>query len=569
MQRAMVYVADTDPLGQQRVADQVVRVLATYPSALCVEAEAEQLQALEEQGFVVDIIEDATKIKLRSVHFDTREEAPSQTAVSRKVLAKEVADRQDAWIVQFVGPIKPEWSNEIEALGGHLNDYIPNNAFLVQMTTRVSRQVQQLPFVNWVGPYRPDYKLSPLLTGSTEPATPDTIGARTVDAEAFRPDPRGNLTVVAYSEADLDAIAERVRELEGTVVTTSQATLRVSMDVGRVETLARLPEVKWIEPYLPPQLHNNVAGGLIGVRPVWESHGLDGEGQIVAIADTGLDTGVDDDTMSPEFRGRIASLHSWPIQPGYRSALNNTSWDDGAVDRDSGHGTHVAGSVLGNGALSDGSIRGMAPRAHLVFQAVEQWVDWKRSSGYQDGYYLLGLPDDLSELFGQAYADGARIHSNSWGDSLHGQYTTETQTIDQFLWEHKDMIILFSAGNDGVDANRDGVVEPDSLASQACAKNCIAVGASESQRDTGGFNPGGICSTHGGCWQMSFPVAPLRHDRLSDNPEGMVAFSSRGPADDGRIKPDVVAPGTNILSVRSSQTRDTGWGLLPADVPYR
>jgi subtilisin family serine protease len=405
--------------------------------------------------------------------------------------------------------------------------------------------------------------------GSSTPASKESIATRSMDTETFRPDPRGNLTVITYTQEDLAIVATRVRELDGVVVAGSQTSLRISMEASHVEALVTLPEVKWVEPYLPPKLHNDIASGIMGVRPVWEAHGLDGEGQIIGVADTGLDTGVDDQTMSPEFRGRIAAILSWPIQPGYRASLSNTAWDDGAADQDSGHGTHVAGSVLGSGALSDGSIQGIAPRAHMVFQAVEQWVDWKRGSGYQDGYYLLGLPDDLGQLFGQAYEHGVRVHTNSWGDSLHGQYSVESQTIDQFLWDHKDMTILFSAGNDGTDGNRDGVVDPDSLASQACAKNCIAVGASENQRDTGGFNPGGMCSTYGGCWQMNFPVAPLRHDRISDNPDGMVAFSSRGPADDGRIKPDVVAPGTNILSVRSSQTNDSGWGLLPPGDPYR
>lgn len=567
--RAMVYVEESDQQGRRHVDAGVARVLAQYASALCVEADDTQIQALEQQGFVVDIQDDATMIKLRSVHFDTTEGAPSTPTATRKVMAKEIVDSLEYWIVQFVGPIKPEWGNAIEALGGHLYDYIPVNAFLVQMTLRVSREVQQLEFVNWVGLYRPDYKLSPLLLGSTAPATAESLSTRSVDKEAFRPDPRGNITVVTYTAADLALVAKRVEALGGAVVTASQTSLRVSMDANQVESLARMAEVKWVEPYLPPKLHNDVASSIMAVQPVWETHGLDGAGQIVAIADTGLDNGENGDGMSAEFLGRIVNLHSWPVQPGYRSSLNNSAWDDGPADKDSGHGTHVAGSVLGSGALSGGAIRGMAYGASLVFQAVEQWVDWKRGSGYADGYYLLGLPDDLGQLFQQSYDDGARILTNSWGDSLHGQYTIESQTIDQFLWDHKDAIILFSAGNDGIDANRDGMVDGDSLASQACAKNCIAVGASESKRDNGGFNPGGICSTYGGCWQMSFPVAPLRHDRISDNPDGMVAFSSRGPADDGRVKPDIVAPGTNILSVRSSQTNDTGWGLLPAGDPRR
>lgn len=565
----MVFVEEADRESRQQVANRVGRVLATYPAALLAEATDDQLQALEGEGFVVEVQEDATFIKLRSVHFDTTAGAPPTAVGTRKAVAAEVVESLEYWLVQFVGPVKPEWTETITALGGQLHDYVPVNAFLVQMTVEVQQQVQALDFVSWVGLYRADYKISPLLMGSKEAATRDTVATRSVDTEHFKPDPRGNLTVLVYSNADLAVVAERVEELGGIVVGRAQASLRVSLDPERIEPLARTPQVKWIEPYLPPKLHNDVASAIMGVRPVWETHGLDGEGQIVAVADTGLDTGVDDGSMSPEFRGRIVQIHSWPIPPGYRPSLNNPQWDDGAADKDSGHGTHVAGSVLGSGARSGGAVRGIAYCARLVFQAVEQWADWKRNSGNADGYYLLGVPEDVGQLFSQAYEDGARIHSNSWGDSLHGQYTADAQAIDQFLWDHKDMVILFSAGNDGVDANQDGIVDADSLASQACAKNCIAVGASESHRERGGYNPGATCSTYGGCWPRNFPVAPLRNDRLADNPEGMVAFSSRGPTDDGRIKPDVVAPGTNILSVRSSQAQSTGWGLLPASDPRR
>ncbi len=47
------------------------------------------------------------------------------------------------------------------------------------------------------------------------------------------------------------------------------------------------------------------------------------------------------------------------------------------------------------------------------------------------------------------------------------------------MWDHKDFLILFSAGNDGADADGDGVVDLSSIGSPATAKNCLTVGASE------------------------------------------------------------------------------------------
>jgi hypothetical protein len=196
----------------------------------------------------------------------------------------------------------------------------------------------------------------------------------------------------------------------------------------------------------------------------------------------------------------------------------------------------------------------MAYAARLVFQAIE-----RNSTGQ-----LAGIPADYNQLFQQARDDGARIHTNSWGDDANGQYSWKSQDIDEFMWDHKDAVILFSVGNEARDANSNGVVDEDSLSSQSSAKNCISVGASENNRASGGYNPGGTCDSYGTCWPFDFPANPVKDDALSDDPEGMVAFSSRGPTDDGRPKPDVVAPGTNVLSVRSSQATTTHWGLLPA-----
>jgi serine protease AprX len=76
------------------------------------------------------------------------------------------------------------------------------------------------------------------------------------------------------------------------------------------------------------------------------------------------------------FKGRIAGIKSWPVQPEFKDKATNIGDDDGPIDVASGHGTHVAGSILGNGQKSldnpDDPIRGFASEAELYFQAVEQ-----------------------------------------------------------------------------------------------------------------------------------------------------------------------------------------------------
>ncbi|HFQ92390.1 MAG TPA: hypothetical protein ENK32_00140, partial [Anaerolineae bacterium] len=178
-----------------------------------------------------------------------------------------------------------------------------------------------------------------------------------------------------------------------------------------------------------------------------------------------------------------------------------------------------------------------------------------------DGYYLLGLPDDLVDLYQPAYNAGARVHSNSWGADDNGAYTANSVSTDTFIWNNPDMTITFSAGNAGTDANSNGVIDNDSIGSPATAKNVITVGASENDRqgnwdcDTGlsytdcaaqgGQND---IFTYGSAWPSDFPANPIANDPSAGNAEQMAAFSSRGPTDDGRIKPDVVAPGTWVLS---------------------
>ena len=131
------------------------------------------------------------------------------------------------------------------------------------------------------------------------------------------------------------------------------------------------------------------------------------------------------------------------------------------------------------------------------------------------------------------------------------------------VFQRDELGCFFNAGNDGIDSDWSGVVDPLSLDAPASAKNVLAVGASESGRPPG---TGGMTGrTYGNAWPSDFPIEPLTDDWISsspgDGPQGMAAFSSRGPAADGRTKPDLVAPGTDVVSVRSRASSSTGRAL--------
>lgn len=383
------------------------------------------------------------------------------------------------YIVTFNGPIHESMKNEIRNAGAKIVEYVPDFSFLVMMTPENANKVEKISSVKSVAVYQPMFKIDPELMDILESTNLGGLKVRI-------------LTFDDYSAKN------QIRTFNIKQIGSDTNGIIASMDSNEIFKLANLNSVKFIEPIPEFELFNDVAKGYMGTEGIWNL-GYTGEGQVVGVADTGLDTGRNDSSMHKDFQGRIDKI----------IALGRSTADD-----PHGHGTHVAGSVLGNGASSNGQIKGMAPKARLVFQSV---LDSR------DG--LGGLPNNLNDLFREAWNAGARIHTNSWGAAGSGVYNTTSQQVDEYTWNNKDMIILFAAGNEG--QSQSGGTAYNSIGSPGTAKNCITVGASENYRkDKGAY---------------------------SDNPNGVAAFSSRGYCKDGRIKPDIMAPGTWILSVKSSK----------------
>ena len=159
------------------------------------------------------------------------------------------------------------------------------------------------------------------------------------------------------------------------------------------------------------------------------------------------------------------------------------------------------------------------------------------------------------------------MHSNSWGASGNfGEYDSMASNVDEYLFNHQDILVLFAAGNSGQDANQDGVIDENSISSPGTAKNVLTVGASKNY-----ILVGGIQKTLGKLrdGDKKWGVPPLRDDTLSNTPDGLACFSSRGPTSDGRIKPEVVSPGTNIISTRDHQPgAELLWGAFDDNYLY-
>ena len=221
---------------------------------------------------------------------------------------------------------------------------------------------------------------------------------------------------------------------------------------------------------------------------------LDGSGQTVAVADAGLDEDHGD------FGNRVVGNY-------------DVIGDGSTADRHSGHGTHVACTVLGDG-FRGGTGRGPSRRPLLPSDGKRQHGNFQSPS--------------LNNLLNTAYNAGARTHTNSWGSSAtsqQGKYNSETEDVDdrasyydRYYNGGEGLTILFAAGNDGPGS---GTVSPP-----ATAKNVLSVGNHK--------------------------------NRGSGSPDSVWSGSSRGPTEDGRIKPDLVAPGAYVRSCRAQEATDTG-----------
>ncbi len=483
---------------------------------------------------------DAIQIRLLDHWFDP---LARQGPIPKPLLADTVrAGDKDYVLVQFHGPILPRWRTLIEASGGEVLDYVPDFAFIVRIGAGQRDILAAQPEVRWIDRFPPAFRLSGELADMALRGQPNSGLAMMV--RGFAGEPEGPLS---------EALQRAGAQIVSTVADSGGgAVFRVQAKTSNLLDLARIAAVAWIEIGHPSAFGNAVArsNNLIGKDAVEAAVGFYGQGQIVAVADSGLSTG-NATTMHPDFAGRVLG---WGTGPN----ANCTGWAD-----DLSHGTHVAGSVLGSGVSSGaniganqfaGSHAGIAPRASLVV-----WAGCDDMSG-------IPIADMYSAFFGVLHQvdPELRVVNNSWGQiepQTFGTYNITARETDRFIRDFPDMVGVFITQNIGRDATASGVADMGTATPPGTAKNIISVGASESLRVSGGWNPGSpICSNWGNCFPGLFPTNPINTDTPSDNGNGIAAFSGRGPTLSNRLKPDIVAPGTNIVSARNESHQSGSWG---------
>jgi subtilisin family serine protease len=423
-------------------------------------------------------------------------------------------------LVKFPGPVTAEQIQELSA-HARIYTYLPHDTFLVRPLAGATNRIRAGTSVgaSWTGVYKPEFK----------------IASNLLDVATIAPGETHTVMATVYPDADLSLVVDAATRLPGATVVGSDRGSKFSRIRLRIDgtslpdaaaALSDIAEVFWVDVEGRRELLNDTTiwVGQSGLNanmatPVF-AHGIHGEGQVVGYVDTGIDpdlcyfrdtarglppTNACNGGTAVNAAQRKVLAVDFLTQSECNGGIANTEWDT------QGHGSHVAGTIAGDNfanPIGHDAGDGMAPGAKLVVQDAGFSTD---NCGDLPG---IGCPVvDLTPIFQQAYTQGARIHTNSWGDNENAasqnNYTAASQDVDDFMFTHPDMLILFAAGNSGPGTG--------SVGSPSTNKNGISVGAT------------------------------LR----AASANSMAGFSSCGPTRDNRIKPDLTMPGSGIISARN------------------
>ncbi|WP_298325424.1 S8 family serine peptidase [Haloactinopolyspora sp.] len=274
----------------------------------------------------------------------------------------------------------------------------------------------------------------------------------------------GSIGAVSMTAAK-DAVRSVWESLRGASPLADDATPRA--------TLAGANSV-WLDGVVHAALDESVAQ--VGAPAAW-AEGLDGSGVSVAVLDSGYDP------SHPDLQDRVV-------------ASANFSAEKSAVDGN-GHGTHVAATVAGSGAASDGTYRGVAPGSKLLIGKV---LDDSGS----------GFESEIIAGMQWAVDQGADVVNLSLGTDFASDGSDPLSLAVNQLTESSDALFVVAAGNTGP--------APSTVTSPGAADAALTVGA-------------------------------------VDKADQAAWFSSRGPRfGDGAIKPEIVAPGVGIVAARAAGT---------------
>jgi len=413
-------------------------------------------------------------LRLRSGDVNLTGETDAR-ASARRAVPRNAGQAPWRIIVQMDGPMTRARRQALRNAGVELGDYLPDHAYFARADGAALARLDGLGFVTWAGVPRTAWKVDPTI-GARDYATPERLAIR--DAGTAR------VVVTLFEEGDLTRVIGAVRGAGGREFGVHAAGARLLLDAeipsNSAGVVAALADVQYVEDAPEGELRFDsyrwvVQSNQQNFTPVW-NRGLHGEGQVAGIIDSTVK--ISHCSFFDQF---------FPVGPMHRKVVAQRDAQSG-----DSHGTHVAGILAGDHGsygVYDAS-DGIAFAARLSLGSTAN---------------LFATPTGMYDHLLDAHDDGARVHSNSYGDGSTNAYTTWCAQIDQFTWEHEDDLVVFAVSNTSPQKSPEN------------ALNVLAVGAGQD--------------------------APFQNS---------FCFGSAGPTFDGRMKPEVFAPGCGILSANST-----------------
>ncbi|MCY1001364.1 S8 family serine peptidase [Myxococcus sp. MISCRS1] len=322
-------------------------------------------------------------------------------------------------LVQLQATPLPELREALEREGGKVLRFLTDHTYLVELDADARKRVAELPFVRWVGPYHPEYRVEDVLR--------ESLTGRAAKLEPQR----YSIMVGERGSARQGEVAETVRKLGGTVELVEAGGLRVeaTLTQDQLERLARSNAVQYIDRWGGPgEVDMNNVREVGGANYIQTAEGFTGQGVRGEIFDTELRT----------------THQEWATPP----LIHSTS------SAGSAHGTSCYSINFARGV--DATAKGLLPDGQGIFFLYSQSSQF---GGPKSRY------DINRELTDPAGPYRAVFQTSSVGSTLGTAYTTISAEVDDYLFKHP-ILSTQSQSNSGTRNSRP----------QAWAKNIVSVG---------------------------------------------------------------------------------------------
>ncbi len=441
-------------------------------------------------------------------------------------------------VVQFVGPIKDEWLDQLRATGAQPVHYVASHGYLVWADGVARGKLDALVSADgplqFTAPLPGFIKLGSTLATAFQSQQPGKP-VYTVTVQRYRAGDAGRAAVAATGMKQ-QTDWQPVLEFENATFVGTLDQIRVAID---------LPDVYWIGERLPREMMDEVQAQIVRGHFNGDQSGPAGEGYLPWLQGLGFSENPADYPVLDITDDGIGNMTTTPPDPTFyvagdignpsRLAFVQSCSNDNPVPGVHGHiNTSIAGGYdLRTNATTPGA---RFPGEYQRGQGINPWGRVAGTRVFAPNFSIDACGGTEQGIIHESWTAGARISSNSWGCSgCAGSYDESSQAYDVGVRDAdlitpgmQELIVLFSAGNDGPSAA--------SIGTPGNGKNMITVGASENARPI----------DENGNWTDGCGVGPSGANNAMD----VIGFSSRGPSPGGRVKPEVIAPGTHITGTK-------------------